>query len=118
MSQVAFDHLRAAFYASSCTNFLFYFFSSLLLLPLETHSLAPGQSGGVLLFDVMLQRSPDGDVGFHPVHMHLVPVKTTYDFMASFFFLALAVFLPLLRTHNTTLFFISDFLIVQFACLL
>lgn len=33
-------------------------------------------------------------------------------------FLALAVFLPLLRTHNTTLFFISDFLIVQFACLL
>lgn len=65
----------------------FYFFSLLLLLllPLETHSLAPGQSGGVLLFDVMLQRSPDGDISFHPVHMHLVPVKTTYDFMASFF---------------------------------
>lgn len=63
----------------------FFNFFSLLLLPLETHSLAPGQSGGVLLFDVMLQRSPDGDVGFHPVHMHLVPVKTTYDFMASFF---------------------------------
>lgn len=86
MSQVAFDHLRAAFYVSSCSNFLFFiFFPLLLLLPLETHSLAPGQSGGVLLFDVMLQRSPDGDVGFHPVHMHLVPVKTTYDFMASFF---------------------------------
>lgn len=33
-------------------------------------------------------------------------------------FLALAVFLPLLRTHNTTLFFISDFLIVQADCLL
>lgn len=66
-------------------SFFLIFFPLLLLLPLETHSLAPGQSGGVLLFDVMLQRSPDGDVGFHPVHMHLVPVKTTYDFMASFF---------------------------------
>lgn len=63
----------------------FFIFFSPLLLPLETHSLAPGQSGRVLLFDVMLQRSPDGDVGFHPVHMHLVPVKTTHNLMASFF---------------------------------
>lgn len=40
-----------------------------------THSLAPGQSSGVVFFDVVLQLSPDVDIGLHPVHVCLVPVR-------------------------------------------
>lgn len=40
-----------------------------------THALAPGQPGGVVLLDVVLQLRPDGDVGLHPVQMGLVPVR-------------------------------------------
>lgn len=42
----------------------------------KTYSLAPGQSSGVMFFDVVLHLSPDVDVGLHPVHMCLVPVRT------------------------------------------
>lgn len=37
------------------------------------HSLAPGQSSGVVGFDVALQLSEDGEVGLHPVGVSLVP---------------------------------------------
>lgn len=35
----------------------------------STHTLAPQQSGGVVLFDEWLHLSPDRQVGAHPVHM-------------------------------------------------
>lgn len=38
-----------------------------------THSLAPGQSSGVVGFDVALQFGEDGEVGLHPVDVGLVP---------------------------------------------
>lgn len=43
----------------------------------STHTLAPSQSDSVVLFDVVLQLSPDGDVGLHPVNVRLVPVRMT-----------------------------------------
>lgn len=38
-------------------------------LQVHTHSQAPGQSGGVVLFDEGLQLGPDGQVRAHPVHV-------------------------------------------------
>lgn len=37
-----------------------------------THSLAPGQSSGMVGFDVGLQLAEDGEVGLHPVGVGLV----------------------------------------------
>lgn len=64
----------------------------------KTHTLAPGQSGGVVLLDVILQISPDGDVGLHPVHMCLVPVRmtenrTVYVCLIFILFLSLGLFI-------------------------
>lgn len=42
----------------------------------STHALAPAQSGGVVLLDVALQVSPDGQVSLDPVNVCLVPVWT------------------------------------------
>lgn len=42
----------------------------------STHALAPAQSGGVVLLDVALQVSPDGQVGVDPVNVCLVPAET------------------------------------------
>lgn len=42
----------------------------------STHALAPAQSGGVVLLDVALQVSPDGQVSLDPVYVCLVPVET------------------------------------------
>lgn len=42
----------------------------------STHALVPAQSGGVVLLDVALQVSPDGQVSLDPVNMRLVPVET------------------------------------------
>lgn len=42
----------------------------------EAHALVPAQAGGVVLFDVALQVSPDGDVSLHPVHVDLVPAES------------------------------------------
>lgn len=49
-----------------------------LLRPVRvsTHALAPAQSGGVVLLDVALQVSPDGQVRLDPVNVCLVPVET------------------------------------------
>lgn len=35
----------------------------------STHTLAPHQSGGVVLFDEGLHLRPDREIGAHPVHM-------------------------------------------------
>lgn len=53
------------------------FFLKLLSNTWRTHTLAPGQSGGVVLFDVVLQLSPYGEIGLHPLHMRLVPMRIT-----------------------------------------
>lgn len=42
----------------------------------EPHALAPAQAGGVVLLDVALQVSPDGDVRLDPVHVDLVPAES------------------------------------------
>lgn len=43
----------------------------------DTYGLAPGQPGGVMLLDVVLQLGPDGDVGLDPVHVHLISADET-----------------------------------------
>lgn len=43
---------------------------------MSTHALAPAQSGGVVLLDVALQVSPDGQVSLDPVNVCLVPAET------------------------------------------
>lgn len=48
----------------------------LRLVKVSTHALAPAQSGGVVLLDVALQVSPDGQVSLDPLNMCLVPVET------------------------------------------
>lgn len=48
-----------------------------MVLKKDTHSLAPGQPGGVMLLDVVLHLGPDGDVGFDPIHVHLISADET-----------------------------------------
>lgn len=54
----------------------------------ETHALAPGQPGDVVLFDVVLQLSPDGDVGLHPVQMGLIPERRRATQVSPFLFIS------------------------------
>lgn len=43
---------------------------------ISAHRFAPGQSGGVIFFDINLQLRPDTQISFDPVHLLLISKGT------------------------------------------